>query len=721
MNNKESCTPLEDTLTNEVPITSKEYNDILNIQNTILKMIVSQECSSSILNALCKLAEELLPNSVASVMFLDKNTSLLSVLSAPSVPKAGHDALRNLHPGPHGGSCGNAVFHIQAQYVHDTFTDNRWKNLRQLAYDFNLCSCWSQPIQDKDARAIGTFALSSFEHRSPAPFHKKLLTTAASMVSMVLTNEANEKRVRLFSKALQNANEGIMLTDSKNRIIEVNTAFENIYGIKEKDLLGKNPNVISSGNYDETFYAKMWEELHEHNHWNSEIVNKKADGTSISQWIGITAIYNEHNNTYNYLAIFSDLSELKLARQQLLSNFFHDSLTGLYNKIKLEQLVQSSEQQTLILFNVNNFSYINAAYGFSIGDDLLKKIASIFQKDFGYEYTFRINSDEFAVLFDRVVDVENIVSHIQEYFYRTKLKLEEITLNISFSYGASISDKNLLRNTAIALKKAKNSGKNTLHIFNKDDINNEHRQSFVDSNNLLYNALNEDRVIPYYQGIRDNTTGEISKFEVLARIKNGDEILLPINFIEHAKLSGLSTEITKIIIDKSFKEMSQNNYIFSVNITEDDLTKNYLLAYLEEKCTQYSIVPERIILEVLEGVSISGRVNHIQQLATLKANNYAIAIDDFGSEYSNFERVLDLEIDYLKIDAKYIHDIDTNKKSFEIARAIAYFAKNANIPCIAEFVHKESIQNIILDLEIDFSQGFYFSKPSKRPLILLTP
>lgn len=721
MNDKESCTMLEETSVDEVPVTSQEYNDILNIQNVILEMLVSQESSSSIFTALCKAAEELLPNSVASVMLLDKEDLLLSVLCAPSVPQVGHEALTNLVPGPHGGSCANAIYHNQAQYVYDTFTDDRWKNMRQLAYDFNLCSCWSMPVRDKDGEAIGTFALSSFEHRTPAPFHKKLLKTAASIVNIVLTNEANEKRVRLFSQAMQNANEGIMLTDSKNKIIEVNKAFETIYGIKEKDLLGKNPSIIASGNYDKTFYKNMWEELHENNHWTHEIVNKKADGTSISQWLGITAIYNDNNKTYNYLAIFSDLTELKLARQQLLTNFYYDSLTGLYNKVKLEQLVQTQEEQTLILLNVNNFSYINTAYGFKIGDELLKKLAHVLKEDFGYEYTFRINSDEFAVLFDHAVDIEYVVSKIRDYFYRTKLTIKEITLNISFSYGASIDTKHLIRNTAIALKKAKNSGKNTLHIFNKNDINYTHRQAFVDSNNLLYNALNEDRVIPYYQGIRNNISGEISKFEVLARIIDGEEILLPINFIEHAKLSGLSTEITKIIIDKSFQEMSKNSYTFSINITEEDLNKNYLLEYLQEKTSKYGIKPDRIILEVLEGVSLTGKINHVEQLTTLKANNYSIAIDDFGSEYSNFERVLDLEIDYLKIDAKYIHDIDTNKKSFEIARAIAFFAKNTNIPCIAEFVHKESIQDIILDLEIDFSQGFYFSKPSKKPLITITP
>ncbi|MEY8216479.1 MAG: EAL domain-containing protein, partial [Colwellia sp.] len=100
----------------------------------------------------------------------------------------------------------------------------------------------------------------------------------------------------------------------------------------------------------------------------------------------------------------------------------------------------------------------------------------------------------------------------------------------------------------------------------------------------------------------------------------------------------------------------------------------------------------------------------------LKAKGYALAIDDFGTEYSNFERILDLDIDFLKIDARYIKDIDENKKSYEISRAIAFFAHNAGIPCIAEFVHSASVQTVVENLGINYSQGYYFSEPAPLPL-----
>lgn len=718
-NNSQECKSLDTATIEEVPTTPSEFNNILNIQNEILSMVASHGSYTKILENLCKMAEQLLPNSVASIMLLDENTSLLSVLSAPSVPELGHQALKNLKPGPTNGSCGNAVYHNEAQYVCDTFTDSRWESLRHIAHDFNLRACWSMPVKDKNNKAIGTFALSSFETRSPAEFHKKLLETSASIVNIVLRNKQDEQRIKLFSNSMQNATEGMIITNSENNIIEVNDAFKKVYGYSEEEIIGCNPSIISSNAHDKKFYEDMWNSLEYKSNWSNEITNKRADGTKITQWISISALHDDENSSlHNYLAIFTDLTELKRIEKQLEEIAFVDSLTGLYNKIELEKELKPKTTKTLLLLNVNNLSYINSAYGFDLGDKLLIKIANTLQGKFGDKHVFRINSDEFALLFEDEVDSKEIVKGINEYFYNNKMLLDDISLNISFSYGAASGENNLLRKSASSLKSAKNKGKNNLHIYNQftDDIIQSNKESFVESNNLLYNALNDNNIVPFYQGIRDNKTGKISKYEVLARIVQKNEVISPFRFLEAARLSGLLPEITKVIIDKSFAQMRNNNYMFSINITESDLSKEYLIEYLKKQSQKHNIDPSRVILEILEGISSDGKKSHIRQLSSLKRAGYSLAIDDFGSEYSNFERVLDLDIDYLKIDAKYIKDIDTNQKSYEVTRAIAYFAKNTGIPCIAEFVHNEYVQNIIEELGIQFSQGFHFSEPKEKPL-----
>jgi len=185
-----SCQSLEDVKLDTVPMSAEEFKEISDIQQEVLQMVAEGCSKNTILVSLCKLNESLLPNSVSSIMLKDEETGLLNVLCAPSVPEAGHEALKGLKPGPGGGSCGNAVYKNQAQYVSDTFNDERWADLRPVASDFNLCSCWSMPVRSKDGQAIGTFALSSFEHRAPSSFHKMLLDVSAFIVGVVIRRDS---------------------------------------------------------------------------------------------------------------------------------------------------------------------------------------------------------------------------------------------------------------------------------------------------------------------------------------------------------------------------------------------------------------------------------------------------------------------------------------------------------------------------------------------------
>jgi len=700
----------------EVTLTLEQQENISKIQQEILSMVASHNSTEDILNRLCILAEKLLPNAVASIMLLNKKTGLISIKSAPSIPQEGKDALKNLKPGIHGGSCGNAIFKNEAQYVQNTFQDIRWKDLLQVAINFNICSCWSIPVRNTNKEAIGTFALSSFEHRSPSIFHKTLLDVLSSIVSIVLKNQKDEKKIALFSAVIQNAAEGMIVSDKNNNIIQTNETFEKLYGYKEEDIVNKNPNILSSGKHNKEFYKSMWNQINATSKWSGEITNKKSDGTLITQWMSIKALYNDKNQIQNYLAVFSDLTQLITAQKKLEHMAYHDSLTNLYNKSFYEKLLEEKNYKSLILLNIDNFSYINTVYGFEIGDELLINIANTIRENCHTKYIFKFNSDEFALLYEEKIDLESRIQEIQNYFNNNSIALANTKLNITFSYGANYSDENLLRDSASALKMAKENGKNRYCIFNEqeDSLDYKNKENFIKSSNLVRDAIEKNQIVPFFQGIYNNKENKITKYEALVRIKKDDEIISPFYFLDAAKLSGLLPTITKIMIDKTFRVMKNTKVNFSLNITEEDLSQNYLISYLEEKTKEYSIDINRVTLEILESVSATGKKNHITQLSTLKNAGFRIAIDDFGTEYSNFERILDLDVDFIKIDAKYIKDIHTNKRSYEITRALTFFAKNVNISCIAEFVHNKEVQKIIEDLGIDYSQGYYFSEPSDQ-------
>lgn len=184
-------------LTNDVtPLSVEQSNLLLKVQKDILEIVIIGSDYQVALNSLCKAAEGLLPDSVASIMLYNDSKTHLNVRAAPSIHSAAIKQLEGLKPGKNAGSCGTAVFKEKPQYVYDTLSDERWNQLRPFAKEFGVHACWSVPVFDNLNKVIGSFALSSFEQRSPNHFQKNLLQTAASLVSLILLREKEEMRLQ---------------------------------------------------------------------------------------------------------------------------------------------------------------------------------------------------------------------------------------------------------------------------------------------------------------------------------------------------------------------------------------------------------------------------------------------------------------------------------------------------------------------------------------------
>ncbi|GGK79524.1 EAL domain-containing protein [Amphritea balenae] len=584
----------------ELTMPVEDLDKILRLQHAIFTQVGANVDYLQVLSALCEMAEHLLPNSVATVMLQDQQTGLLNVLVAPSVPQPGIDALKGLEPGPGGGSCGNAVLRNEPVFVADTYIDPRWQNLRQIAYDFNLCSCWSMPVRDSHGKPIGSFALSSFEHRSPSPFHARLLDVGAAIVNIVLAKQFQEQA-------------------------------------------------------------------------------------------------------------------LEEQRKKLIRALEFDSLTGLPNQSKLKMVLAGTiAEQSLLLINLDNFRFINTAYGPVFGDRYLCEVANCLRQQLPDATMYRINADEFALHYQGRADLQQQIEGLRDYLFRHPLQIDEQSFNITFTAGGACSRRGVMGHAIQAMSQAKARGKNRYHIYiaEQDEPDQADRLEYIRWNGMLHTALNEGRVKPFFQGVRGNQCGEIVAYEALVRLEADGEIYSPFKFLQAARLSGLLPTISRLMIDKGLAKISGTQLTLSLNITEDDLAQEYLEQYLTEKTAQYDVAPNQVVLEILEGVSSDGKKNHITQLGRIKALGYKLAIDDFGTEYSNFERILELDVDYLKIDAKYIKNIDSDKNSYEIARAIVFFAHNAGIKTVAEFVHNEAVQRVVEELGIDYSQGYLFSEPA---------
>lgn len=185
-------------LKSDYHLTVEEQNSILHLQQSVLELVTGNSSDDEILRHVCVLAENLLPDAVASIMALQP-AGHLDIICAPSVPPEGVSALSGLIPSERGGSCGNAVYNNEPTYIVDTGPDPRCDDIRDTLEEFNLCACWSHPIRDSESEPVGSFALSSFSVREPQPFHQKLLAICSYLTGITLQRQRQNEKLELLA------------------------------------------------------------------------------------------------------------------------------------------------------------------------------------------------------------------------------------------------------------------------------------------------------------------------------------------------------------------------------------------------------------------------------------------------------------------------------------------------------------------------------------------
>ena len=180
------------------------------------------------------------------------------------------------------------------------------------------------------------------------------------------------------------------------------------------------------------------------------------------------------------------------------------------------------------------------------------------------------------------------------------------------------------------------------------------------------------------------------------------------------KKSNQYIKLTKVVIEKSFKKFEHLDFEFSVNISYEDVENPDFLDFIKEMLKKYNVA-KKVVFEILEDENVKDYGLLILFVDQIKTLGCKVAIDDFGSGYSNFEHILKMNIDYLKIDASLIKNIATDENSYKITKTIVEFAKNLNLKTIAEYVENKEIFNLTKELGVDYSQGYYFSAPIADP------
>ena len=394
--------------------------------------------------------------------------------------------------------------------------------------------------------------------------------------------------------------------------------------------------------------------------------------------------------------------------------YYLDTLTSAQNTYALEEKVTLVEEAALIKIALRNFKAYQVHYGNEITNRVLVQFGDAIKINLPINAElFRTNEDEFSILLNNPSpSQENILSaQIKAFFEFTPIEVDGFLLKINTAMGIS-TGKNLMQKSEIALSEAKNGF--SIVTYDKNSAFIKAQYEHIKWVKIVQEAIEEDKVIVYFQPIMNNTNASVNKYEVLCRIQEDEStIYMPSDFIPSAILAGRMCDITRIVIDKSFKYFKDKDCSFSINISREDFLEEYLVDYISYKCDYYNVDPNRIDIEVLENISTESAKGFISQINALKDFGCNVSIDDFGVDSSNFARMMLIEAEVLKIDGNFIQAMPFDDNARIIVQNIVDYSKNIGAKTVAEYVDSPELHKLVIEMGIDYSQGFFIGEPSE--------
>ena len=406
---------------------------------------------------------------------------------------------------------------------------------------------------------------------------------------------------------------------------------------------------------------------------------------------------------------------------------FTDPLTQLFNRNYLNEIspILNLDNYSIAMLDLDRFKVINDTYGHKTGDYILAKSSHILKSSIRKsDILIRYGGEEFLLFIynrDEGYCVNSVCERIRDNIssYTFKYDQQDIKMQVSIGLHEKPSlEKNLTEAIKIADKMlyiAKSQGRNRVVKYNENVKNTT--ESNTKDINFVKLSLEEDRVQCYYQPIYNHKNDTILKYEALVRIiDKNKKIITPAQFLSELKYTNIHYKLTQRILYNVFEKFKYNNDYVSININFSDLMNLDIENNIVETFTQNPHLASRITFEILESDEISNLKLFKQKIDLIHSLGAQVSVDDFGSGYSNFKTIVDIEANYLKIDGSLIKNIDKNEKDFKVVKSIIHFAKEADMQTIAEFVHSKEVYDKLLQLDLDYMQGYYIAQPSPNLL-----
>lgn len=558
------------------------------------------------------------------------------------------------------------------------------------------------------------------------------------------------KQERLFSAILQSINDGIVATDMNLNIQFMNNVAEDITGYKEEAVKGaaatrilslydprKQKDLLGSGMPLVNEHPYFFHEISIRNTFNQNII---VDGS-------ITRIHEKENSTEGYLIALRDITEIKKMSETINYQASHDILTGLSNREELsfklgevlKSLQQTGESHGLLVIDVDRFKAVNDTCGALAGDELLRQVAAHIQANIQRnDISARIGGDEFAIILMNceIQDASSVAKRLQEAAANRKFIWQNTVFPVSMSIGIVPLNRDsgdihaVLAAGDDACHVAKEAGGNRISIFQLEDSVFQRRRGEMEWIGKINRAIDENRFLLYYQPIvpLDPVKGYSKKVEILIRLVNEDGgIARPGDFIPSAERYHLMPQIDRWVLENSmraFRTLQDRKNplaesIFSINLSGPSLLDDTLIDNILEILHHYNLSASSFCFEITETAAIQNLSYASRFMKRLKEEGFTFALDDFGSGFSSFGYLRNLPVDYLKIDGSFVQNIDESLVSCTMVQSINSIGHVMGLKTIGEFVKNDKIWNKLVELGVDYGQGYIFAEP--RPLLSDNP
>lgn len=539
----------------------------------------------------------------------------------------------------------------------------------------------------------------------------------------------SRRNLQLAEKIIETSLEGVMITDAKGLIQQVNPAFVQVTGYTCEEVMGHSPSMLSSGRHDAAFYQQMWAALNQHGQWRGEIWNRRKNGEIYPELLTITALRDEQQRIIHYAALFSDISQIKASEQHIQHLAYYDALTNLpnrrlfYDRLKLAVAHAHRQQESLaVLFvDLDRFKTINDTLGHNIGDLLLREVAERLARSLREDDTVaRTGGDEFLVLLSQVRTPAEVTQVCQRMLHTLEqpMRLAEHELVINASIGVAMypedgnDHETLIKHADVAMYRAKSRGRNTFRLFKQHMNESSQRRLLLEQ--ALHLALDRQELSVYYQPIVDARDGRLLGAEALARWHHPTlGTISPAEFIPLSEETGLIVPIGRFIFDTVVRQLRdwQCQISIAINLSARQFSDRHLVAYITRMLTTAKIPPHLITLELTESVLMSGAQSHIEKMNALRDAGIRLSIDDFGTGYSSLAYLRLFPLDRLKIDQSFVRDMSESDDAHAIVKATISLAHSLRLSVVAEGVETQAQVQQLKALHCDCLQGYFFSKP----------